>query len=452
MRKVNAANYGVPQHRKRVIAIGGLGWDPTFPEPAYSAYGAPGAALATRYAPAASTLMDALQGLPAPSTTEPGAPVGHVYRPLEGLDLERAKALQPGQTMRDLPNHLWHKSFQQRSSRRVKDGTPTERRGGAPFGVRRLIPDEPCKAITGGARSEFIHPFENRNLTTRELARIQTFPDNFVFRGTLAQQDQLIGNAVPPLLASTVARHLARDLQEAEAGYSGGALLSFVPTLSLGMSPALRAVTGMVRATFNHKPQPLDRGEYSETGSLRQLALFEKRRTFYTNAKIDNNGHRDGDGAMALTQSQRAILSKARSVGGGQQGVALDNDCRKSGFTPVLIVLDPTANEKLTQLAAAFKENSGEAHIEDAWTYLDGLAGPTMARFLEKYVHTPIQSLLAVAPESTELPDLVLKMARDKFVMSVGGETLEVDRAPKNIGNVAEDSVPEDADDQVPGV
>ena len=40
LRKVNAANYGVPQHRKRVIAIGGLGWEPSFPEPTHSAHGA----------------------------------------------------------------------------------------------------------------------------------------------------------------------------------------------------------------------------------------------------------------------------------------------------------------------------------------------------------------------------------------------------------------------------
>src|SRR5208282_4786550 len=44
LRKVNAANYGVPQHRKRVIAIGGLGWEPTFPQATHAAFGAPGAA------------------------------------------------------------------------------------------------------------------------------------------------------------------------------------------------------------------------------------------------------------------------------------------------------------------------------------------------------------------------------------------------------------------------
>lgn len=49
VRKVNAAHFGVPQHRKRVLAIGGLGWDPTFPEYTHSALGAPGARLANVY-------------------------------------------------------------------------------------------------------------------------------------------------------------------------------------------------------------------------------------------------------------------------------------------------------------------------------------------------------------------------------------------------------------------
>ena len=51
VRKINAANYGVPQHRKRVLAIGGLGWDPTIPEATFSAFGAPGARSAHRHLP-----------------------------------------------------------------------------------------------------------------------------------------------------------------------------------------------------------------------------------------------------------------------------------------------------------------------------------------------------------------------------------------------------------------
>jgi DNA (cytosine-5)-methyltransferase 1 len=60
LRKVNAANYGVPQHRKRVVAIGGLGWEPSFPSPTHGAFGAPGAHLAARHLPPAPTLEEGL--------------------------------------------------------------------------------------------------------------------------------------------------------------------------------------------------------------------------------------------------------------------------------------------------------------------------------------------------------------------------------------------------------
>ena len=255
LRKVNAANYGVPQHRKRVVGIGGLGWEPTFPEPSHSAHGAPGAKLAGTWLPTAPTLEDALRGLPSPTTDGKGEPLGHTFRVLSGSDLERANILAPGQTMRDLPKNLWHQSYSRRSNRRVLDGTPTDRRGGAPAGVRRLRMDEPCKAITSGALTEFIHPTENRNLTLRECARIQTFPDTFDFAGSLNEQIRLVGNAVPPLLATAFARQLAEDLGAAKKRLGSGGLISFVPTLSLGMSPALTRVTAKVKSAFKVGPE-----------------------------------------------------------------------------------------------------------------------------------------------------------------------------------------------------
>lgn len=249
LRKVNAANYGVPQHRKRVLAIGGLGWDPTFPEPTHRAYGAPGAALIASDKPTAPTIMDALQGLP-PLTPEPGSPQGHWHSSLKKDDLERVHRLKPGQTMRDLPVSLQHESYNRRAFRRVMDGTPTECRGGAPCGVRRLKPDEPSKAITSGARSEFVHPIEDRYLSIRECARIQTFPDDFEFVGTIAEQTLLIGNAVPPLLAEVIGRSLAQQVSDAHPETQCGALLSFVPTSSAGMSPALQRTADAVSTTF----------------------------------------------------------------------------------------------------------------------------------------------------------------------------------------------------------
>ncbi|MCG8346265.1 MAG: DNA cytosine methyltransferase [Chloroflexales bacterium] len=250
LRKINAANYGAPQHRKRVIAIGGLGWNPSFPLPTHSAFGAPGAQRAARGLRQTPSISATLMGLPSPALEAPGFPQGHFSRPLAGIDLQRAMALQPGQTMRDLPAELQHESFRRRAFRRVMDGTPTEQRGGAPAGIKRLKPDEPAKAITSGANAEFLHPFEHRPLTIRECARIQTFPDDFEFRGSSAEQMQLIGNAVPPLLAEVIGQSLVRDLTNAQATHNEGALLSFIPTVSDGVSPALRHVIDRVRRQF----------------------------------------------------------------------------------------------------------------------------------------------------------------------------------------------------------
>jgi DNA (cytosine-5)-methyltransferase 1 len=250
LRKINAANFGVPQHRKRVIAVGGLFWNPTFPEPTHTAHGAPGAHLAGRTLPLTPSVTDALAGLLPATSTEPGDISDHVAYPLEGTDLERAMLLKPGQTMRDLPEQLWHESYRRRAFRRVMDGTPTERRGGAPSGMRRLRDDQPSKAITGGALRDFLHPHEHRSLTVRECARLQTFEDTFTFIGSRADRMLLVGNAVPPRLATVIASQLLIDLAASPSLSGKGELLSFVPTLSTGMSPALATVVKNVTRRF----------------------------------------------------------------------------------------------------------------------------------------------------------------------------------------------------------
>ncbi len=253
LRKLNAAHYGIPQHRKRVLAIGGLGWDPTFPGHTHSALGTPGAGLANSYhLPFTPDLQEAFDGLPPAGIRRNGDndPFDHSYSALSEADRKRAHLLKPGQRMRDLPEELWHESYRKRAYRRVMDGTPSERRGGAPAGLRRLSADEPSKAITGGALRDFIHPTEDRPLTLRECARIQTFPDDFIFTGTQNEKIQMIGNAVPVRLAESIARTLKEDLQHTRRTKAGGALLSFVPTLSTGMSPVLQTVYNEVNEFF----------------------------------------------------------------------------------------------------------------------------------------------------------------------------------------------------------
>jgi len=252
LRKVNAANYGVPQHRKRVLAVGGLGWDPGFPHATHLATGAPGADLVGGNLPWCDSVAQALSGLPSAAISSETASVSdHYFRPPNRTDRLRFEALGVGQTMKDIPEHLWHDTYRRRAYRRVMDGTPTDRRGGAPSGLRRLNPDLPSKAITSGAKSEFVHPTEHRSLTIRECARLQTFPDDFEFDGTLAQRALLVGNAVPPSFANAIAAHLANVFSEMDARRADPGLMSFVPTNSNGLSPALQKTVDTVECRYH---------------------------------------------------------------------------------------------------------------------------------------------------------------------------------------------------------
>lgn len=62
----------------------------------------------------------------------------------------------------------------------------------------------------------FTHPYLNRAITVREAARIQSFPDSFVFTGAKSFQMKQVGNAVPPLLAFAVAKEIQKDMEESK--------------------------------------------------------------------------------------------------------------------------------------------------------------------------------------------------------------------------------------------
>ncbi len=61
----------------------------------------------------------------------------------------------------------------------------------------------------------WIHPTEDRAISVREAARLQTFPDSFVFCGSKDKQYQQVGNAVPPIMAKAIAKKLAAQLRKA---------------------------------------------------------------------------------------------------------------------------------------------------------------------------------------------------------------------------------------------
>lgn len=75
----------------------------------------------------------------------------------------------------------------------------------------RLDSNKPSVVIGNYRKNMLIHPWQNRGLSVREAARLQSFPDNFKFVGTINSQQQQVGNAVPPLLAKAVFEKILKD-------------------------------------------------------------------------------------------------------------------------------------------------------------------------------------------------------------------------------------------------
>jgi DNA (cytosine-5)-methyltransferase 1 len=220
--KVSAADFGVPQVRHRVFFIAidrdfaKVSSDALpFPLPRFSEPNPQLGLLDSMYY---RTVRDAISDLPAPVYVH-GKPIhypkvkiisdyaaemrsrsgllhNHVARKLSAKSLARIKAVGTGR-MKNIQKSLRTKSFY----------------GSA---YRRLEWDEPALTITtwvyhvGSGR--FAHPSEDRGITMREAARLQSFDDDFIFPDLINPVSQMIGNAVPPLLAKTFADSLARFL------------------------------------------------------------------------------------------------------------------------------------------------------------------------------------------------------------------------------------------------
>jgi len=262
--KIYSQEYGIPQRRKRVLIVGNkLGYKYKMPEPTIKVSG-------QIFRNSDVTIWHAINSLPKATNdkdsllTPTNTPVrddfdallrgnavtitDHYFPKVNGIQLKRISALGPGQTMKDLPKELQHESFKKRANRRVADGMPTEKRGGAPSGLKRLIASEPCLTITGAATRELIHPQYDRPLTIRESARIQTFPDDFIFCGNASQKIQQIGNAIPPLLARIFAEHIRDDYGFEGSPQNNGKLLGFLITKAGAMSPALKVTESLINS------------------------------------------------------------------------------------------------------------------------------------------------------------------------------------------------------------
>lgn len=169
---LNAVDFGVPQNRSRVVFIGRKNQgDIIFPKP---------------FQAACKTVYEAIGHFPKLSAGEncPTIP-NHEAMNHTAQMLEKMAFIKNGGDRNDIPENL-----------RPTSGD-----------VRKYIRyhrDKPAVCITGDMRKVF-HYEQNRALTVRELASLQSFPDDFVFCGQKIAQQQQVGNAVPPLLAKAIA-------------------------------------------------------------------------------------------------------------------------------------------------------------------------------------------------------------------------------------------------------
>ncbi|MCY0894653.1 MAG: DNA (cytosine-5-)-methyltransferase [Acidibacillus sp.] len=177
---LNAVNYGVPQKRERIIIVGTLpGYEYNFPKPE------------ERIVP----LKDALFNVPESE--------GMQYSSNRKRILEM---VPPGGCWRDLPEDV-QKEFMGKS---YYSG------GGRTGMARRLSWDEPSLTLTTSPsqkQTERCHPDEIRPFTIREYARIQTFPDDWEFIGTVSDRYKQIGNAVAVRFAYKLGKSIIATLQ-----------------------------------------------------------------------------------------------------------------------------------------------------------------------------------------------------------------------------------------------
>ena len=193
-----SSDYGVPQNRRRAIFVGLRNKKYPFPDPTVTEK---------------TTTYEALSDLPEDTVDDgacyPVSPLSDYQKVMrEGTErlynhqitihtpeTQRIIAMVPdGGNYKCLPQEMW-------SLRKVH------------IAWTRMNSHKPCFTIDTGHRHHFHYSY-NRIPTVRESARIQSFPDNFVFIGSKTSQYKQVGNAVPPLMAFAIASQLKQQIKE----------------------------------------------------------------------------------------------------------------------------------------------------------------------------------------------------------------------------------------------
>jgi len=221
---LNAADYGLPQHRQRTIVIGwGKGEQSvSLPVPTHGSH--EGLFSVKSYL----TLMEAIGDLPElgvgdTSTQYKSSPMTEYQADLRGSvqHLTWHSSTNYGEKMREILSLIPEGGS--------VDDLPERLRPKSYFGntYARLLPGVPSPTITRNfgtpSSSRCVHPYQDRALSTREGARLQGFPDSYQFVGGKVSVNLQIGNAVPPLLGKVVGNAIMESLR---VNKSGNAILS----------------------------------------------------------------------------------------------------------------------------------------------------------------------------------------------------------------------------------
>ncbi len=169
---LNSADYGVPQIRKRVIFIGSrITTNIIFPEKVIDKY---------------ITVKDALSVYPKLKSGETSTIPNHIAMTHSEQMLNKMSYVTDGGNRNEIPIEIRPKSGDVRK-------------------YIRYASNKPSVCVTGDMRKIF-HYEQNRALTVRELAKLQSFPDDFIFKGNRISQQQQVGNSVPPKMAEAIAK------------------------------------------------------------------------------------------------------------------------------------------------------------------------------------------------------------------------------------------------------
>lgn len=214
-RVVDARDFGVPQRRRRLVLLGSRLGAVAVPAPTHGPAGE---------RRSWSTVWDWIGHLPPLAAGEHHPDVSnHQASALTHRNLERLRATPPGGTRLSWPKELWldchdgHRGHSDVYGRMRADGQ-------APALTTK------CTSISNG---RFGHPFQDRPISVREAACLQTFPAGFVFSGGIRSATRQVGNAVPVLLAQRIGEAILHTLKRRGVGSrAGGAKAGPDPTVT----------------------------------------------------------------------------------------------------------------------------------------------------------------------------------------------------------------------------